>query len=487
MARTTPVHAGFTIVNGNGTGINGNRIDVWAEYKLGTQNPSGNYTPITVYFYAALRSGYQSSTALDRGLDSALKVDGKAGIGVQNGAYSFESVNNINALGSFTGNISHNAIGTKTVSIQGSFTTESSYISGGSVSASLVLPAIPRASTLGATDADIGKTSVIAVSVKSAGYTHSIHYSFGNLSGYITADGKTSATQVKLSATSIPFTVPDSFYAQIPNSKTGICTLTCRTYSGNTQIGTDQTASFTLTAPEDICKPFISGHEEDVNPVTLALTGDKTVLIKDFSTAHCTMEVQPQKSASIVQTRIGDTLTTSDSLDIAFTQQIPVFYAKDSRGYETHFTPQASLLAYTALTNNASVSRDDPTSGHATVLLQGSYYAGSFGAADNTISVSYSLNGSQPISVQPQLHFENGMYVGSFSISGLDYTSEHSLQLTVSDRLGSVTKVLSVHKGVPVFDWGETDFVFHVPVQIPQLSCPQLDAILQRLDALESK
>ena len=487
MARTTPVNTGFTIINGSGTGINGNRIDVWAEYKLGTQSLSGNYTPITVYFYAALRSGYQSSTALDRGLDSALKVDGKAGSGVSNGAYSFEAVSNINALGSFRGNIAHNSDGTKTVSIQGSFTTASSYISGGSVSASVVLPVIPRASTLGATDAEIGKTSVIAVSVKSTGYTHSIRYSFGNLSGYITADGKTSSTQVKLSATSIPFAVPDSFYAQIPDSKTGVCKLSCKTYSGNTQIGAEQTAQFTVTAPEGTCKPLVSGSVEDVNPVTLALTGDNSVLIKGFSTARCTMAAQPQKSASIAEKRLGGTLTAADTLELSFVQQIPVFYAKDSRGYETRFTPQATLLAYRALTNNASVSRDDPTSGNATVYLRGSYYAGSFGAADNAISVSYSLNGGQQVQLQPQLQFENGMYSGSFPLSGLDYTCEHSLQLTVSDRLCSVTKVLSVHKGVPVFDWGETDFVFHVPVQIPQLSCPQLDAILQRLDALETK
>ena len=35
MARTTPVHSGYTIINGVGSGTNGGRIDVWVEYKLG--------------------------------------------------------------------------------------------------------------------------------------------------------------------------------------------------------------------------------------------------------------------------------------------------------------------------------------------------------------------------------------------------------------------------------------------------------------------
>ena len=34
MARTTPVHAGYSIINGSGTGPNGYRIHVWVEYAV---------------------------------------------------------------------------------------------------------------------------------------------------------------------------------------------------------------------------------------------------------------------------------------------------------------------------------------------------------------------------------------------------------------------------------------------------------------------
>ena len=40
--------------------------------------------------------------------------------------------------------------------------------------------------------------------------------------------------------------------------------------------------------------------------------------------------------------------------------------------------------------------------------------------------------------------------------------------------MGEVTCTLSVQKGIPVFDWGEGDFAFHVPVALAKgFSCPR--------------
>jgi hypothetical protein len=109
MARKTPVHSGYTIINGSGTGTNGGRIDVWVEYSLGTQSVTGNYTPVTAYFYAALNPSYTSSTSNAAGLNSSFSVGGVAGQGVANGAYDFTASSKVNLLGSFSGNIPHNS------------------------------------------------------------------------------------------------------------------------------------------------------------------------------------------------------------------------------------------------------------------------------------------------------------------------------------------------------------------------------------------
>ncbi len=468
MARQTPVNAGFTIVNGSGTGVNGSRIDVWMEYQLGQQNIIGNYTPITVYFYAALAAGQQSGTALDYGMDSALKVNGISGQGVANAGYYFTDPGYVNALGSYVGEIYHNADGTGELTLEGSFTTRSTYISGGFLSASIALPVIAKASTIGATDADIGKTSVIAVAVKSDGYCHSIAYEFGSLSGFLTADGQHSDTEVKLTNTAIAFAVPESFYYEIPNAASGLCTLTCRTYCNDTLVGDPQTASFVVTASEDACAPVLTGTAEDILELTLGLTGDSKVLIPGYSVVRCILNAQGRKGATIAKMQINGQPVTENTVLLEQVMQMPVFWVQDSRGYTAQFAPPVTWLGYIPLTNNATVTRDDPTSGNATVTISGSFYHGSFGAADNALTVFCTL-GEVQMPVQPELQLESGTYRGSFSVSGLDYTKSHLLKVTVKDRLRQVTQTLTVNKGMPVFDWGEEDFCFHVPVQLPQL------------------
>ena len=101
----------------------------------------------------------------------------------------------------------------------------------------LELTKLPRSSTIGATDAIIGATSMIAITKALGSYTHSIAFQFGELSGFLRADGSISGTEVKLAETSVAWSIPHAFYEQIPNAKTGVCTLTCKTYSDEKQIG----------------------------------------------------------------------------------------------------------------------------------------------------------------------------------------------------------------------------------------------------------
>ena len=50
------------------------------------------------------------------------------------------------------------------------------------------------------------------------------------------------------------------------------------------------------------------------------------------------------------------------------------------------------------------------------------------------------------------------------ALSGLYYESEYTIQIVAADKLASVTKTVTIRRGIPVFDWGENDFAFHVPV-----------------------
>lgn len=330
------------------------------------------------------------------------------------------------------------------------------------------LDTIPRASTIGAADANIGSNTTIVVNRKSTAYTHSIAYKFGSLTGYVTADGGISTGEVKFDTTIVSWTIPTTFYAQIKNAKSGTCTLTIKTYSGSTQIGDAQKCTLTVTAPQEACAPSVSGTVIDSNATTKALTGDDSKLVRYYSTAMCTITAKAKNSATISAKKIGGAAVSGDTRSIQNVEQNTVsFYAKDSRGYEATANVGFTLIPYVLLTNNSSGQRTDPTSGNAKLTIKGDFYNGSFGAKDNALTVKYRIAESggsygSYVAVTPTVN--GNAYTASVALSGLDYETEYIIQIVAADKLASVTKTVTIRRGIPVFDWGENDFAFHVPV-----------------------
>ena len=359
--------------------------------------------------------------------------------------------------------VSHDHSGNGSLSVR---TWMNTNISAGVVTLSktLTLPQIPRASTLSAADGIIGRRTRIAISKKSSAFTHSIAYRFGSLSGYITADGGTSATERVFSGDSIDFLLPESFYNAIPSSAAGECSLTLRTYHGGSLIGQMQTAAFTVGTDGAVCGPSVAGAVIDSSEITSQLTGNGA-LVRYHSKADCTITATAKKGATITEKRIAGVLVGGDRLVIDGVQTGElVFYAKDSRGYEARQTVSVSMIDYIRLTNNAAAVRTDPTSGKATLTLEGACFAGSFGAAENEITAAYQIDGGEPIPVA--LSCSGSRYRAVVELTDMDYERSYTLTVTVRDKLETAQKTLILPKGLPVFDWGEGDFAFHVPVSM---------------------
>ena len=131
--------------------------------------------------------------------------------------------------------VGHNTDGTKTVSASFTFNTEL-YEGTIKASTSKKLTTIPRTTTpsLSASSVKPGGSITISMPRASSSFDHTLTYSCGKSSGTIGSNLGTSKT----------WTVPTSFITQNPNDNQ-TCTITCKTYSGSTYIGS-KSVSFTV-------------------------------------------------------------------------------------------------------------------------------------------------------------------------------------------------------------------------------------------------
>lgn len=360
-----------------------------------------------------------------------------------------------------TKTFTHNADGTRSfsVQIQGGIYNYAVNVTG---SKTFALETIPRASSISCTTANIESNPTITINRASSSFTHTITYKFGTLTG--TVANKTSATTIT------NWKIPPEFYSQIPNAKTGEGTLTCTTYNGSTQIGSPTTCKLSVTTDEAKCKPTVSGTVVDKNAATIAVTGNKNILVRYRSTALCTINATLNKNAGKISLKtINNVSVTGSTLEIPNVDTNTFdFYAKDSREYHNSdkvSKPTSQFIQYIPLTNDATIYRDEPTSGKATLKIEGNYFKGNFGAVDNTLTVKYRKEGDTnytPVTAT----ISGNKYSATVSLTELDYTKTFNFEVVVTDKLTTISKPLTLPKGIPVFDWGENDFNFNVPVKI---------------------
>ena len=116
-----------------------------------------------------------------------------------------------------------------------------------------------------------------------------------------------------------------------------------------------------------------------------------------------------------------------------------------------------------------------PTDGTARLSLKGNYFNKSFGAKSNSLQITYQVDSGELIDVVATL--DDNTYKATVDLTGFDYTRSFAFTITVMDELDTVTKPLTLQPGIPVFDWGQKDFAFHVPVSINGIT---LDYIVEQ-------
>lgn len=446
-------------LTGSGAGITA--LVTWTETVLEDENTSVLEVNVEVkssqwYGISYFLSGTAAGKTFDKATDYVY-------LGAKNSYYPIEGM-------PITMTVEHamDGSGTATIALDLTGATRSGGAGSGwklQGSRTVELTPIIRASTVEATDADVGGVSTIAVSRRNDAYCHSLQYSFGTLSGYIAADGSAAQEPVMMTAAAIAFAIPEAFYDEIPDSPTGLCMVSCTTWEGSTQIGVPMTAVFTVTAPASVCAPTVTGRVGDVNEVTRALTGDPYTLVRFYSTARCEITTQPKNGASMVSRTVDGVAAPAEFAEID--RDTFLFAATDTRGYRTELPVTVNLIPYVKLTVNAVCRRMELTSGQAQLTVRGSCFNGSFGVLDNSLTLTATV-GDRTVTLSPRLSAEG--YSAEVVLEDMDYAESHLITVTAQDALEQVVTQVELRRGVPVFDWGKGDFAFHVPVTAPSIN-----------------
>lgn len=214
-------------------------------YNLNSQDTGGNTSNVTVYATVQRNDGYAASAynGYENQNTATLTVGGVQRV---NRHFVLDTRNSrVQELSRWTGNLTHNADGSLTAALAAGFSTSlAPSLTGGSLSASWTLPAIPRKSsfTVSPSSVAVGGSLTVTVQPASSSFSHRATLSFGTRSATVSF----SAGETKKS-----LAVPSEWLNALPSSTSGAASLTVTTYSGSASVGTSS-QSVTLTVGPNV-------------------------------------------------------------------------------------------------------------------------------------------------------------------------------------------------------------------------------------------
>lgn len=375
-------------------------------------------------------------------------------------------------VASGTATIAHNSDGTKSFSLSceaGIYT----YAVSATASGTHTLTTIPRASTISASDANMGSASTITITRASSSFTHTLTYSFGSATGTIVT---------KTTGTSVSWTPALTLANQIPNAVSGKCTITCKTYSGTTEVGS-KTCTVTLTVPA-LVKPTISSLTASRVDGTVPTTWG--IYVQSKSKAKLTINGAAGAYGSTISSYSitgGGYSSTASSFTTGFlnTSGSITFTATvtDSRGRTSAAaTVSISVVAYSAPSFSSYLSQRCDSAG--TLSGEGTYvkatvrYSYSSCSSNNTVTrATYYRKTGTTTWTNANKSFSSGT---AFTFGGGNISTENTYEIryTLTDSFTTIAIIDTVStasvvmdfksggKGVAVGKVSETDNCFEV-------------------------
>ena len=305
------------------------------------------------------------------------------------------------------------------------------------------------------------------------------------LQAAIYLDEKTPAAayrDISMSGTSYTFELTDEERDILRNATLdGSTTRNVRFYVKSVANGYTYTKYLTKTLTIINCEPEIHSTYYDVNADTVALTQNSEVFIKGYSDVQFQVEATPKKGASITgyNTIYGSksSILQQSTFYGADAEEI-IFTTTDNRGLVGTLSQPVVLVDYFPITcsitaGNIHLDAESGTTATASVEIVGKFFNSTFGAdgVANVLKIEIKHTGTNDEWVEiPDILYGDNIdgndYKATFTVNGLDYTKKIEFQARASDKLTNAPTDAKALKLEPLFDWGEEDFNFNVPINV---------------------
>ncbi len=383
-------------------------------------------------------------------------------------------------IASGTETLEHNADGTKSISFSFSITDNPSWTYGpgnASASGTMTLTNIPRAATLtGVPDFNDEENPTIT-------YRNPAGSAVTSVQACISLDGTNPTItyrDLEKVETSYQFNLTDEERKVLRAATTGSNNRTVyfriKTVIGSSTLYHTEPCTYTIINGLPTLNPSVY----DTNSDSVQLTGNSNIMIRYFNSMKYNIGASVYKEAEIVSQSItyDGKIATASTGDLGqVNTNVFVFSVTDNRGNTESKTITVPMVEYVPLTCNVDgkigLSESDGTKAKIEFTVSGNYYKGSFGANVNTLTLFYKLTNSAGTGISsmyitiPSDAFANNKYSVTVPLSNeLDYKETYAIEVLARDTIGTKTGYSKQLKAVPVFDWGEEDFNFNVPVSI---------------------
>ncbi|MGN1317295.1 MAG: DUF859 family phage minor structural protein [Acutalibacteraceae bacterium] len=329
---------------GSCSGSSGSKYNIWLSVTENSQSIEDNSSNVTVKLYLKRNDGYSSSaynlTASDNTaklkVGSDTKVSKNLAIDTRNGVTV--------TLASWTGDVSHNADGTLSLALSGSFTMSGTSLTGGSVSGNFNCTEIPRASSLTLTKTSVNPEDTVGATITAASalFSHKVKWYIGsasvthNLSAGVTSD---------------VLTVPVSWAEQLTDAKKGKISIVLTTYKDTKKIGS-KTYSLSFVIPSQ------SEYLPEFSLVTQRIDGDvpedfeeyvkcKSKIKLDISGLELKYGASVSSYTATVDTTSKNAVPSTFDLNKAGNITVSVT-VKDSRGFSVKKSQTVSVCDYSS-------------------------------------------------------------------------------------------------------------------------------------------